>query len=219
MDKKYNNIILSETTSDHKRMFGDSLLKQFWSEAVSMDGTSFISSVLSKSLKSSVNNIIKSSDSSFFKYSDGSDDGMEKEIVSKKNMTLDLLKSDDYIEGEITKTQLYLESVYKENPYIFREVFQRAWLDLFYLKNAKDLTKFLCIASCLDYDYLKDKADAIILAAAGYDDLYVNEASLRAAESWGTPRLASYLEVIRDFGIEWLDDYKKSVFEYLRQLQ
>ncbi|EEY5283081.1 TPA: hypothetical protein PBP17_001501, partial [Escherichia coli] len=150
---------------------------------------------------------------------DDSNNSFESIVIKKQKMTISLLFSEDYVEGEITKTQLYLEGLYKENPFVFREVFQRVWLDLFRNKNTYELRNFICVASCLEYEILGDKADAIILAASVYDDKYVNEAALRAAEGWGNPQLALYLNGIRDFGISWLDNYKKSVIDYLGRMQ
>lgn len=140
----------------------------------------------------------------------------EREVKLNINMLLDLLRSEDYIEGEITKCQLFLESLYTKESHVFSEVFQQAWLRLY--NDSYELRKYLCIASSLDYEILKDKADVLILGGASHKDYLVNEASLRAAEAWSDPRFLTYLKGIREFEFDWLNDYKKSVIDYLEHL-
>ncbi|MGY8868869.1 MAG: hypothetical protein ACKVJE_00390 [Pseudomonadales bacterium] len=129
-----------------------------------------------------------------------------------------LIKFDEYIEGEVSKTGLFLESLYKQNQAVFRDCFQKAWLELYTHKNPELIATFINIASTLDYEWLEDSADALILAAYNHKDTYVNDSTLRAIESWEQPKHLDYLEQMRPIGIDWLDDYKQSVLQYLRNL-
>ncbi|WP_432535694.1 hypothetical protein [Pantoea eucalypti] len=160
-------------------------------------------------------NINKVSGNSVF-IGDPSDVDFASEIESNKAMIMvfDLLKSEDYIEGEISKTQIYLESLHDKNVSLFNNVFQKSWLAL-YSKNATELRKYLCVAACIDYDFVKENADTLILGGASHKDPLVNEAALRAAESWGQAKFLGYLEGMRDFEVDWLQDYKLSVMDYL----
>lgn len=141
----------------------------------------------------------------------------ERDVKLNINMTLDLLKSEDYIEGEVTKSQIFLESLFNKNANLFGEVFQNVWLKLY--SNNYELRKYLCIASCMEYEMLKDKADVLVLGGASHADPFVNEAALRAAEAWSDPKFLIYFEQIRVFEFDWLNDYKKSVIEYLEHLK
>lgn len=216
MDNNYKPVFLTESVSGLKSSITDAgLYYLFEKHLLEKDGFSDGAG----DVKIKTNKTSMSVGTGFFNQNDNLDKSIEIAAIKKQKMILTLLKSEDYIEGEITKTQLYFESIYSENPLVFREAFQNTWLELFRQKKASELRKFICIASCLDYDALKDRADAIILAASVYEDKFVNEAALRAAEAWGDPQLALYLKSIRNFGIAWLDDYKKSVVEYLERVQ
>ncbi|MGC8221907.1 hypothetical protein [Escherichia coli] len=219
MDKNYGNIILSEASSEVNTIINDNNFDRFLVNSSVSDNSKKLSSYVANDIRINSNKTAVQAGSFFLKKIDDSNNSFESIVIKKQKMTISLLFSEDYIEGEITKTQLYLEGLYKENPFVFREVFQRVWLDLFRNKNTYELRNFICVASCLEYEILGDKADAIILAASVYDDKYVNEAALRAAEGWGNPQLALYLNGIRDFGISWLDNYKKSVIDYLGRMQ
>lgn len=148
-------------------------------------------------------------------FGDSSDLGFS-EVDSNKSMIMvfDLLKSEDYIEGEISKTQIYLESLHDKNISLFNNVFQKSWLSL-YTKSASELRKYLCVASCLDYNLVRENADTLILGGASHSNFLVNEAALRAAESWGQAKFLGYLREMRDFDAEWLQNYKLSVMDYL----
>ncbi len=219
MDKNYGNIILSEASSEVNTIINDNNFDRFLVNSSVSDNSKKLSSYVANYIRINSNKTAVQAGSFFLKKIDDSNNSFESIVIKKQKMTISLLFSEDYVEGEITKTQLYLEGLYKENPFVFREVFQRVWLDLFRNKNTYELRNFICVASCLEYEILGDKADAIILAASVYDDKYVNEAALRAAEGWGNPQLALYLNGIRDFGISWLDNYKKSVIDYLGRMQ
>ncbi|EES2369640.1 hypothetical protein [Escherichia coli] len=219
MDKNYGNIILSEASSEVNTIINDNNFDRFLVNSSVSDNSKKLSSYVANDIRINSNKTAVQAGSFFLKKIDDSNNSFESIVIKKQKMTMSLLFSEDYVEGEITKTQLYLEGLYKENSFVFREVFQRVWLDLFRNKNTYELRNFICVASCLEYEILGDKADAIILAASVYDDKYVNEAALRAAEGWGNPQLALYLNGIRDFGISWLDNYKKSVIDYLGRMQ
>ena len=219
MDKNYGNIILSEASSEVNTIINDNNFDRFLVNSSVSDNSKKLSSYVANDIRINSNKTAVQAGSFFLKKIDDSNNSFESIVIKKQKMTMSLLFSEDYVEGEITKTQLYLEGLYKENSFVFREVFQRVWLDLFRNKNTYELRNFICVASCLEYEILGDKAVAIILAASVYDDKYVNEAALRAAEGWGNPQLALYLNGIRDFGISWLDNYKKSVIDYLGRMQ
>ena len=216
MSADFNKVIVSETTSEPRHTFNDFSINELLVGGVLAESSTRIISSVWRDIKFKGNNTAKLPNSVHFTSAEHFAESFENEIIKKQKMILSLLKSDDYVEGEITKTQLYFESISKENLYVFREVFQRTWLELFRKKNAYALRKFICIASCLEYEQLGDKADAIIIAASVHEDKFVNEASLRAAEAWGEPELVLYLENIRDFSIKWLNDYKTTVIDYLR---
>ena len=219
MDKNYGNIIFSEASSEVNTIINDNNFDRFLVNSSVSDNSKKLASYVANDIRINSNKTAVQAGSFFLKKIDDSNNSLESIVIKKQKMTISLLFSEDYVEGEITKTQLYLEGLYKENSFVFREVFQRVWLDLFRNKNTYELRNFICVASCLEYEILGDKADAIILAASVYDDKYVNEAALRAAEGWGNPQLALYLNGIRDFGISWLDNYKKSVIDYLGRMQ
>jgi hypothetical protein len=129
-----------------------------------------------------------------------------------------IVNFDEYIDGEISKTELYLEKLYIENKAVFRESFQRAWLQLF--AGSKDnLATFINISSNISYQWLEDRADALVLSACSHQDPFVNEAAVRAIEAWEQTSHIEYLENIREFNIGWLEKYKVEVLEYLKTVR
>ncbi|ELY4372406.1 hypothetical protein SMZ34_003039, partial [Cronobacter sakazakii] len=136
-------------------------------------------------------------------------------IFKNKEKLLDCLKGDEYIEGETSKTVMLLETYYLREKELFGHVFQEAWLQLYAQQQSYDLRKFINMASSIKYSWLNDRADALILSACSHKDIYVNEAAIRAVESWEQPKHAAFLQNIKPFEVKWLEDYKKSVLAEL----
>lgn len=127
--------------------------------------------------------------------------------------------SDDYVEGEVSKTQLYLEKLYLDkDARVFRETFQKSWVRLFSLDNPKHLYTFACIASCLPYEWLDTYGITLILGCAAHKNALVNEACIRMAEAWETPEHANHLENMTPFDIDWLEEYRVETIAFLKEL-
>ncbi|HCE2193706.1 hypothetical protein [Vibrio parahaemolyticus] len=126
---------------------------------------------------------------------------------------------DDYVEGDVSKTQLYLEKLYLDKGVrIFREAFQKCWVRLFALDNPKHLYTFACIASCLPYEWLDTHGITLILGCAAHKHYLVNEACIRMAEAWETSEHAKHLENMTPFDIDWLEEYRLETIEFLKEL-
>lgn len=136
-------------------------------------------------------------------------------VLPKKISILNIALTDEFIEGDISKTQLYLENLYKENPLIFREVFEATYLQLF-IEKPIVFYNFICNIASIDYSWLEEKADSLIIVALSHNSSLVNEATIRAIEYWEQPKHIEYLKQIREFDVPWLNDYKNQVIECLR---
>ncbi len=137
------------------------------------------------------------------------------EIPKLVKNVISYLYSEEYEDGEVSKTHLYLESLYNKNQMQFRDVFQQVWLKL-YSQDSNGLRDFICISAGLDYEWLLDRADALVLGAFLHSDENVNEAGIRAVESWGTPEHSDLLKNTRPFADAYLEEYRQSVITNLR---
>ena len=146
-----------------------------------------------------------------------SDISFELEVKKCIKKALSYLKSENYIEGEITKTQIYLEALHDKNKSLFLEVFQQLWLSVYY--TPEYLRDYLCIAASMDYKLMKDRADVLILGCASHEDILVQEAAIRAFEAWENPEHALHLRSMRKFEEKWIEDYKQRTIEFLEGLK
>lgn len=126
--------------------------------------------------------------------------------------------ADEFVEGEISKTQLYLEKLYAADPFLFKDSFTRAWVNIFGLQNEQYLYTFASIASCLPYHWLEHHGISLILGCSAHNSELVNEACIRLVESWEQPSHLSYLRKLRRFETDWLESYRQSVIEFLERL-
>lgn len=137
-------------------------------------------------------------------------------IANKKAESMkDTLRFDYYTPGEISKTQLLFESMYKDNPIVFKEAYQKCWLGLYRNNDVENIIKFISISSDIDYSLLQERADSLIIAGYGHIDPFVMEAAIRAIEKWQQKHLVDYLKNMRPSEIEWIEQYKFEVIEDL----
>lgn len=141
----------------------------------------------------------------------------EIQVSKCTSRLIELTCSEDYIEGEISKTQIYLEFLYDKNQELFQESFQRAWVQL-YRMDDYHVKNFINFASTIEYEWLGNKADAMIMGVCSLENELISEAAIRAVESWGEKSFVSVLERMRKFDADWVEEYKEAVIEYLRSL-
>jgi hypothetical protein len=141
----------------------------------------------------------------------------ERKIKKSVEKLIGLIFSEEYIDGEISKSQIYLENLYYQDQEIFFEVFSRASVSI-YKEDNHYITTFINVASSIEYDWLKHRADLMIMSFNSLDDAMVNEATIRAVESWERKDHIPILEKMRKFDSEWVEEYKLAVLEYLRGL-
>ncbi|PRB57231.1 hypothetical protein CQ001_19135 [Erwinia billingiae] len=89
---------------------------------------------------------------------------------------------------------------------------------MLYRTSDYHLRNFINFASTIDYSWLGNKADALVMGVCSLPDILVCEAAIRAVESWGESSHIPVLERMRKFDVEWVEDYKLAVIRYLRCL-
>lgn len=177
-----------------------------------------------KFLFSKAFNLSDSYDSHFISITStkSSSEKLELEEISKKaakkaDYLVSLSVKEEFVEGEVSAVEIYLESLYSESPVLFLETFQKCWLKLYTLDNALVLADFISIVSSIDYEWLKDKADVLVLSGCAHTDPYVNEATLRAIEAWEQPAHIDYLNNVRPFELDWLEEYRVDVTRHIEE--
>ena len=140
------------------------------------------------------------------------------QVQSHAKFLVSLVRSDEFVEGETSRTEMYLEGLHRDNVEVFEKSFEKAWLKLF-STSTEGFKTFINIASTIEYDWLGTKADSLVLSASSHKDPFVNEAAIRAMEAWEQPHHCEYMESIRRFDVEWLEEYRQNVAAFLRNLQ
>lgn len=167
--------------------------------------------------ESSVSNITAESSNLGTFNSQNNDVLFEIEVKKCIKKTLSYLKSENYIEGDVSKTQIYLEALAERDRLLFLEVFQRTWVAVYY--SPEHLRNYLCVAASMDYSLMKDRADVLILGCSAHEDVLVQEAAIRAFESWENPEHALHLRAMRKFEEKWIENYKQSTMIFLEGLR
>lgn len=141
----------------------------------------------------------------------------EAKVNQYSELIVDFILDDEFIEGQISKSQLYIENLYYQDADILRDSFQKAWLSI-YSQGEYAVFTFISIASSISYEWLGDRADTLIFAGYSHASELVNEATIRAIESWEQPSHIALLKEMKPLEIQWLEDYKQNVIKYLETL-
>lgn len=126
-----------------------------------------------------------------------------------------IFNRDEYIDGEISKTQIFLEKLYSEDSVIFEKLFNKVWLGLYSSGKEERLSEYILFASMLDVEMLGDNADILIVGSWSYESISVRDAILRAVESWQESKYVNYLSRMGNTGVKYLDEYKDSIIRSL----
>ncbi|MCF5910834.1 hypothetical protein K3H35_18850 [Aeromonas veronii] len=150
---------------------------------------------------------------------------IEKIIEEKTNETAEnyylefmrIFLRDDFVEGEISVSELFLERIANEYPIAFSKFFHKIWKELFFTNHDTVLAcRFINFVASIDYDLIgKTNADFMLIAALGHKSSQLNESALRAIEFWSQPHFKEILENIRSFTDESLNEYKRKVVIYI----
>lgn len=152
----------------------------------------------SASLKYIANSANEKQSLHFINRGEQNNSDFEFKVNKSVSRIIELIYSDDFVEGESSKTQIYLEYLYHKDRAVFLEAFNRTWVAL-YTHESYYIMTFLNVASTISYDWLGYRADSIVMGFNSIDDPYVNEAAIRAIESWEKKDHINILERMRVF--------------------
>lgn len=173
-----------------------------------------ISDVISAS---TTDDISTSNSASKINYTDYEQE-IDRKTIRKFEEFKIIFSSDEYVDGEISKTQVFLEALYNENRLVFERVFKKAWLYVFLSPKSSSLSDFILTAATLEYSMLNESADIMLIGSWSHASLDVKDAVLRAAESWQNPKHSEYLEKMTDIDDLYISEYRGKVIESLRRL-
>ncbi|MNG94074.1 hypothetical protein D3C79_530710 [compost metagenome] len=126
---------------------------------------------------------------------------------------------DDFIEGETSISEVFLERIANEHPISFSKFFFKVWMEIFYIRKDIVLScRFINFSASIDHFSIgSQNADVMLIAALGHDSPELNEAALRAMEFWSQPQYKAILDGTRKFTHEWLNEYKRKVAIYIER--
>ncbi|MFQ2329852.1 hypothetical protein ACK32Q_10185 [Aeromonas dhakensis] len=134
----------------------------------------------------------------------------------KCSQFISIFKNDEYFDGEISKTQMFFDTLYNSSPFIFYEVFSFGWTYAFKKLSPAKLSDFICVAASIDYEILKHHADALIVGAWSHSDLQVKDSVLRAIESWGVKEHSFYLDKMQVADDIHVENYRRKIINWLK---
>ena len=139
----------------------------------------------------------------------------KRKILQCENEILAIIQSDDYIDGEVSKSELYMEEAFENNQL---DYVQEALMQIYYsnIQNAHILEGVLIMFSCMPYDAVEPKGQIVAMGLVSNKELIVKDRAIQCFERWNSKR---GLDVLRslDCHPNWLQKYVDKVIMYIER--
>lgn len=139
----------------------------------------------------------------------------QEEVDFYSNEIIRLIELNDFEDGAIGPIHDLFDLLASNKIRVFKESFQRAWLMLARQKHYSSLYSLICASSNVQYELIREQADCLLYAALALNNEDLNDAAIRAIESWQQKHHLNMLKDIRPFETKWLEDYRIEVIEYI----
>ncbi|NKB32542.1 MAG: hypothetical protein GKR91_05530 [Pseudomonadales bacterium] len=142
-----------------------------------------------------------------------------EEFNNKHKVTfLNLVMEDSLESGMISPADRLVKQLMRENSTVAKE-----WLNRLFINNFKDenvclgILSVLSVLSGLDYNVVYPQGQTIAIAALAHTNAEVREFAICAFEYWESKDAIPILAELH-CAENWLNDYKSSVVDYLKDL-
>ncbi|MDR0621330.1 MAG: hypothetical protein LBJ61_05580, partial [Deltaproteobacteria bacterium] len=130
-------------------------------------------------------------------------------------MLLRIMAQDDFVAGEISSSEIYIEEIAKE--YGWQNTMR--WLNSIYLDNYSKPAILIGIMHCLshfEFDNVKPEGQTMALGLLQHEDVFVRDLAIRAYENWNDKEALPILKSL-SYDTKWLRDYVDAVVKALEQ--
>lgn len=128
---------------------------------------------------------------------------------------INLISQEAFEYGIDTKADVLVREQMLSNEYVTKHWLFRIYKA--YRQSIPILLGLLRIISRLDYQQICSLGYLIVMKALSHNDIEVQEAGVRALESWGTLECIAILELHATFSSSWLQKYANDVILDLRK--
>ncbi|MGA2362574.1 MAG: hypothetical protein ABSG73_08940 [Candidatus Aminicenantales bacterium] len=139
----------------------------------------------------------------------------KKEFI---NELLYLFETEIFEYGVDNKADTFVAEWLTTNPSLTKEWLNSLYND--YFSNASVLTKILRIICRIEYQVISPQGPTMAALVLNHKNAEVQEAAIRAFESWGSLESLKYLSILRSelkFADKWVRDYVDEVIFYLKE--
>jgi hypothetical protein len=136
--------------------------------------------------------------------------------ISATMTLLQKMPQDDFVAGEISESERYIEKTAKEYGWPDTMI----WLNAVYLDNFSNPAILIGLMHCLShfkYDDVKPVGPTMALGVLQHSDIFVRDYAIRAFENWGDKEAIPILESL-SCEAKWLQEYIDEVIKELKDI-
>ncbi|WP_373777443.1 hypothetical protein [Glaesserella sp.] len=144
-----------------------------------------------------------------------SNENFKNELISKfQSKFINFMMFEEVVEDYYNSIELELLNYFDRNSYVTGQWFSKLFTD--FINKPRMLVNLLKILAKLKHDTLPN-THICIAALLSNKDMEVKDFAIRVFESWGDSKSLKILENTAEISPKWLEDYKQSVIEDLKE--
>ena len=148
---------------------------------------------------------------------------IEKAVLRIRDMKIEravteitnLISKDEYIDGEISSSEKYMEEAYRSDDFdCVKEALMKVYTK--YYSDSDTVSGILMMISRVPYDSVDPQGTLMALGLLTHKDLEVRDKAIQCFERWNSKKGLGILKNI-ECSPKWLQDYAEKVIEYIEE--
>ena len=136
-------------------------------------------------------------------------------IMQFSNEISIIINHDEYVDGEVSQSEIFMKEAYENEQMDYvMEALMQIYMDN--LSNAHVLEGILVMVSCVPYEVVQPKGQAIAMGLLSNKELLIRDRAIQCFERWNSKKGLDVLKSL-DCQPKWLQKYVDKIIKYIER--
>lgn len=136
-------------------------------------------------------------------------------IMQFSNEISIIINHDEYVDGEVSQSEIFMKEAYEnEQMDYIMEALMQIYMDN--LSNVHVLEGILVMISCVPYEVVQPKGQAIAMGLLSNKELLIRDRAIQCFERWNSKKGLDVLKSL-DCQPKWLQKYVDKIIKYIER--
>ena len=125
------------------------------------------------------------------------------------------INHDEYVDGEVSQSEIFMKEAYENEQMDYvMEALMQIYMDN--LSNVHVLEGILVMVSCVPYEVVQPKGQAIAMGLLSNKELLIRDRAIQCFERWNSKKGLDVLKSL-DCQPKWLQKYVDKIIKYIER--